>query len=104
MRMNRKKLQAAAIKDAVKFSKLTRKTANILPDNSFDVIYADCANTAIPFKDLMNIPVPANDNSVLLLWTDNKNLSNAFNLVKNWGLNIKSQLFGIICLPLRVNL
>ena len=80
-----KKLQAAAIKDAVKFSKLTRKTANILPDESFDVIYADCANTAVPFKDLMNIPVPANDNSVLLLWTDNKNLSNAFNLVKNWG-------------------
>ena len=80
-----KKLQAAAIKDAVKFSKLTRKTANILPDNSFDVIYADCVNTAIPFKELMNIPVPANDNSILLLWTDNKNLSNAFNLVKNWG-------------------
>lgn len=80
-----KKLQAAAIKDAVKFSKLTRKTANILPDESFDVIYADCANTSVPFKELMNIPVPANDNSILLLWTDNKNLSNAFNLVKNWG-------------------
>ena len=80
-----KKLQAAAIKDAVKFSKLTRKTANILPDNSFDVIYADCANTAIPFKDLMNIPVPANDNSVLLLWSDNKNLPAALDIVKNWG-------------------
>jgi|GEM_PF-1883027 len=80
-----KKLQAAAIKDAVKFSKLTRKTANILPDNSFDVIYADCANTAIPFKDLMNIPVPANDNSILLLWSDNKNLPAALDIVKNWG-------------------
>lgn len=80
-----KKLQAAAIKDAIKFSKLTRKTANILPDESFDVIYADCANTAVPFKDLMNIPVPANDNSVLLLWSDNKNLPAALDIVKNWG-------------------
>ena len=42
-----KRLQEAAIKDAVKFSKLTRKTANILPDNSFNVIYADCTNTAV---------------------------------------------------------
>ena len=87
-----KRLQEAAIKDAVKFSKLTRKTANILPDNSFNVIYADCTNTAVPFKDLMNIPVPANDNSDLLLWTDNKKLSNAFNLVKNWGFEYQESI------------
>lgn len=87
-----KRLQEAAIKDAVKFSKLTRKTANILPDNSFNVIYADCTNTTVPFKDLMNIPVPANDNSVLLLWSDNKKLSNAFNLVKNWGFEYQESI------------
>lgn len=33
----------------------------------------------------MNIPVPANDNSVLLLWSDNKNLPAALDIVKNWG-------------------
>lgn len=82
---NQKKIREKAIKDAIKFNKLTRETSNVLPDQRYDVIYADFLDSAISFDDLKNIQLPANENAVLLLWTNCKNLPQSLELVQTWG-------------------
>lgn len=82
---NQKKIQSKAIKDAIKFGKLTRKNAKVLSDHLYDVIYADFLNSDISFDDLQDLTIPASENSVLFLWTDCKNLPQALDLVQTWG-------------------
>ena len=89
---NQNKLKEKALQDAIKFSKLTRKNATVLSDKTFDVIYADFSNVATPLKDLSQLSIPANDNSVLLAWTDNKNLSKILCLVQNLGFEYQESL------------
>lgn len=87
-----KKVQEKAIKDAIKFNKLTRKKAKVLSDQLYNVIYADYSNIEIPFEDLEKLEIPASDNSVLFIWTDNKNLSLTLDLVKHWGFEYQESL------------
>lgn len=87
-----KKLQEKAIKDAIKFNKLTRKKAKVLSDQLYNVIYADYSNIEIPFEDLEKLEIPASDNSVLFIWTDNKNLSLTLDLAKHWGFEYQESL------------
>ena len=89
---NQNKLKEKALQDAIKFSKLTRKNATVLSDKTFDVIYADFSNVATPLKNLSQLSIPANDNSVLLAWTDNKNLSKILCLVQNLGFEYQESL------------
>lgn len=82
---NQKKIREKAIKDTITFSKLTRKNAKVLPDQLYDVIYADFPGSEVSFDELQNLAVPASENSVLLFWTDCKNLAQALDLVQIWG-------------------
>lgn len=89
---NQNKLKEKALQDAIKFSKLTRKNATVLSDKTFDVVYADFSNVTTPLEDLSQLSIPANDNSVLLAWTDNKNLSKILCLVQNLGFEYQESL------------
>jgi len=80
-----KKIQEKAIKDAIKFNKLTRKNATVLSDHLYNVIYADFLDSEISLDKLQNLEVPASENAVLLLWTDCKNLPYALDLAQTWG-------------------
>lgn len=82
---NQKKIREKAIKDAIKFSKLTRKTSNVLQNQLYDVIYADFIDSGISFDNLKNLQLPANENAVLLLWTNCKNLPLSLELAQTWG-------------------
>lgn len=82
---NQKKIREKAIKDTITFSKLTRKNAKVLPDQLYDVIYADFLDSQISLDDLQDFVVPASENSVLLFWTDCKNLAQALDLIQTWG-------------------
>lgn len=82
---NQEKLKEKAIKDALKFQKLHRTEATSLDDDTFNVIYADPVSVNIPMNTLKGIDIPANKNSILLLWTDTNNLLDALGVIKNWG-------------------
>lgn len=82
---NQEKLKEKAIKDALKFQKLHRTEATSLDDDTFNVIYADPVSVNIPMNTLKGIDIPANKNSILLLWTDTNNLLEALDVIKNWG-------------------
>ena len=86
---NQLKLQAQAIKDAIKFQKLHQAEALTLADDTFNVIYANPLSLDLPMTSLKEINVPANENSVLLLWTDNNNLMEALDVISSWGFTYK---------------
>lgn len=86
---NQSKLKEKAIKDALKFQKLHRTEALTLDDNTFNVIYANPLSVNIPMTSLKEIDIPANENSVLLLWTDNNNLLEALDVIGSWGFTYK---------------
>ena len=60
-----------------------------LPDSKFQVLYADLRGITNP--DICRLPLSeiAEDDSVLLLWTDPKRLGDAMELVKRWGFSYK---------------
>ena len=82
---NQQKLKEKAIKDAIKFQKLHRTDTTVLDDETFNVIYADPLSINIPMTSLKEIDIPANENSVLLLWTDSCNLLEALEVINSWG-------------------
>ena len=86
---NQLKLKAMAIKDAIKFQKLHRTDATVLDDETFNVIYADPLSINTQISSLKEIDIPANENSVLLLWTDSSNLLEALEVINSWGFTYK---------------
>ena len=56
-----------------------------LPDSKFQVLYADMKGSINP--DICRLPLTeiAEEDSVLLLWTDPKRLGEAMELIKRWG-------------------
>ena len=86
---NQLKLQAQAIKDAIKFQKLNRTDATVLDDETFNVIYANPLSVNAQMSSLKEINLPANENSVLLIWTDSCNLLEALEVINSWGFTYK---------------
>lgn len=86
---NQLKLKAMAIKDAIKFQKLHRTDATVSDDETFNVIYADPLSINTKISSLKEIDIPANGNSVLLLWTDSSNLLEALEVINSWGFTYK---------------
>ena len=82
---NQQKLKEKAIKDAIKFQKLHRTDTTVLDDETFNVIYADPLSINIPMTSLKGIDIRANENSVLLIWTDSCNLLEALEVINSWG-------------------
>jgi len=82
---NQLKLKEKAIKDTIKFQKLHRTNATVLDDETFNVIYANPLSVSIPMASLKEIDIPANENSVLLLWADSSNLLEALEIIASWG-------------------
>ena len=82
---NQQKLKEKAIKDAIKFQKLHRTDTTILDDETFNVIYADPLSINIPMTSLKGIDIRANEDSVLLIWTDSCNLLEALEVINSWG-------------------
>lgn len=56
-----------------------------LPNLCYDVIYADFPDSEISFDDFKNLKLPANENAVLFLWADCKNLPQSLELAQTWG-------------------
>lgn len=86
---NKQKLKAKAINDAIKFQKSNRTDATVLDDNTFNVIYADPLSVNAQMSSLKEMDIPANENSVLLLWTDSSNLLEALEVINSWGFTYK---------------
>lgn len=86
---NQLKLKAMAIKDAIKFQKLHRTDATVLDDETFNVIYANPLSVNAQMSSLKEMDIPANENSVLLLWTDSSNLLEALEVINSWGFTYK---------------
>ena len=86
---NQQKLKEKAIKDALKFKKLHRTDTTVLDDETFNVIYADPLSINIPMTSLKGIDIRANENSVLLLWTDSGNLLEALEVINSCGFTYK---------------
>lgn len=82
---NQQKLKEKAIKDAIKFQKLHRTDTTVLDDETFNVIYADPLSINIPMTSLKGIDIRANEDSVLLIWTDSCNLLEALEVINSWG-------------------
>lgn len=82
---NQQKLKEKAIKDAIKFQKLHRTDTTVLDDETFNVIYADPLSINIPMTSLKGIDIRANEDSVLLIWTDSYNLLEALEVINSWG-------------------
>lgn len=82
---NQQKLKEKAIKDAIKFQKLHRTDTTVLDDETFNVIYADPLSIKIPITSLKGIDIRANEDSVLLIWTDSCNLLEALEVINSWG-------------------
>lgn len=86
---NKQKLKTKAISDAIKFQKSNRTDATVLDDNTFNVIYADPLSINIPMTSLKGIDIRANEDSVLLIWTDSCNLLEALEVINSWGFTYK---------------
>lgn len=86
---NQLKLKAMAIKDAIKFQKSNRTDATVLDDETFNVIYANPLSVNAQMSSLKEMDIPANENSVLLLWTDSSNLLEALEVINSWGFTYK---------------
>ena len=82
---NQQKLKEKAIKDAIKFQKLHRTDTTVLDDETFNVIYADPLSINIPMTSLKGIDIRANEDSVLLIWTDSCNLLEGLEVINSWG-------------------
>lgn len=82
---NQQKLKEKAIKDAIKFQKLHRTDTTVLDDETFNVIYADPLSINIPMTSLKGIDIRANEDSVLLIWTDSCNLPEGLEVINSWG-------------------
>jgi len=82
---NQEMLKEKAIKDALKFQKLHKTEATSLDDNTFNVIYANPISVNVPMTLLKDITIPANQNSVLLLWANSNNLLDALDVIKSWN-------------------
>lgn len=82
---NQQKLKEKAIKDAIKFQKLHRTDTTVLDDETFNVIYADPLSINIPMTSLKGIDIRANEDSVLLIWTDSCNLLETLEVINSWG-------------------
>lgn len=82
---NQQKLKEKAIKDAIKFKKLHRTDTTVLDDETFNVIYADPLSINIPMTSLKGIDIRANEDSVLLIWTDSCNLLEGLEVINSWG-------------------
>lgn len=82
---NQQKLKEKTIKDAIKFQKLHRTDATVLDDETFNVIYANPLSVNAQMSSLKEMDIPANENSVLLLWTDSSNLLEGLEVINSWG-------------------